>query len=247
MAENAKIAALRAASPAAPQGPSGPQALAYEWMTRRGSDLVMPDRAPVDQQAWRNSRNAKSRPPPAAIAPPGTLPIASGRRVPPINVINPRMPAEFRQEIRGIEPVEDIVPIRDGIVPNYQMFDMPAGVGPQPAFVNPESNPIEPTFNFDSLDFAAVQPESVQITPAADVGSVDFAAVQPESVPIEPTFDFNPDDLGLFNALAPPPIMAAPQQQEVMVDPMMLDPAMFAFLQDEMASMPYGGIGRVMY
>lgn len=34
MAENAKIAALRSASPAAAQGPSGPQALVYPWMAQ---------------------------------------------------------------------------------------------------------------------------------------------------------------------------------------------------------------------
>lgn len=236
MADNSKISALRAATPPAPQGPSGPQALAYDWMSRRGPDLVMPDRSPVDQQAWRNSRNAKSRPPPAAIAPPGTLPIASGRRVPPINGINPRMPAEVRRESFGIEPAEDIVPIRDGIVPNYQMFDMPAGVGPQPAFVNPESSPIEPTFNFESLDFAAVQPESVEITPAADVGSVDFAAVQPESAPIEPTFDFSPADLGLLDSVAPTQMPAVPQQQAF--DLTMIDPLTLEMLQDEYAQPP---------
>lgn len=52
MAEgNATIAALRAASSAAPTGPSGPVALAYPWMTRQGSELVMPSRAPVARQS----------------------------------------------------------------------------------------------------------------------------------------------------------------------------------------------------
>lgn len=63
MAENAKIAALRAASPAAPQGPSGPQALVYPWMQAQGRELIVPDRTQIAQQP---PSAGKSRPPPDA-------------------------------------------------------------------------------------------------------------------------------------------------------------------------------------
>lgn len=87
MAENAKIAALRAASPATPQGPSGPQALVYPWMQAQGRELVVPDRAPIDQQAWRDARNAKSkRPPPPPPATGPRIPIGpGGKSVVPVN------------------------------------------------------------------------------------------------------------------------------------------------------------------
>jgi hypothetical protein len=55
MAMNAKIAALRAASPNVSQAASGPQALDMPWAKVAGSELAMPDRAPINQQAWRDS------------------------------------------------------------------------------------------------------------------------------------------------------------------------------------------------
>lgn len=67
MAENATIAALRAASQNAPAGPSGPQALSFPWMQAQGRELVVPDRAPIDQQAWRDSLLPKPKPPATTI------------------------------------------------------------------------------------------------------------------------------------------------------------------------------------
>lgn len=78
MAEgNATIAALRAAS-AAPVGPSGPVALAYPWMARQGSELVIPVRptTPPRNPKFRNPPN------PAPPAPPSEPPSGPPRTWP---------------------------------------------------------------------------------------------------------------------------------------------------------------------
>lgn len=72
-AANPVIAALRGASAKAPTGGSGPQALAYPWMSRVGSPLVLPPRNSAKPNAKSQRPPTPTTPPlPPAVTPPGS-------------------------------------------------------------------------------------------------------------------------------------------------------------------------------
>lgn len=195
MAENAKIAALRAASSAAPQGPSGPEALAYEWMTRRGSDLVMPNRPPIDQEAWRQGRVQKAKRPPAV---PGQTVGRGKSQIPPgfsgADVLAGGGRPDVSYDMGGFSgmPVEEPsfdmsydIPVPE--VPSYQApafnipgFDQLARVVPQAPAEAPPSFELVPmdVDMYSGIDVPAA-PVPTQVAPQP--------SIQPELAMIDPS------------------------------------------------------------
>lgn len=237
MAENAKIAALRAASPTAPPAASGPKALAYDWMSRAGSDLVIPNRAPIDQQAWRDSRGVKPKPPgnPVFDPPGGVFPGRPGKSVLPPDVPPGRPPAFDPPTFPGArEPIEDIVPINWRGPRNGDDF-----AGP----VVDEPTAFEPSFNFYTGDLTPADVPVPQFEPASQPVMDEQPPRPPASEPVSseardtimPTLDVQeyisamPEFMPYSPAapaLAPAP---APQQPE----PIALDPAVLAMLYQQ--------------
>lgn len=240
MAENAKIAALRANSSAAPQGASGPQQLVYEWMSRRGSDLVMPTRPPPAPPGGPKSRRPPDPAPPSG--PPRGLPLP-GKRVPPpdapdVRVPGGRVPAYATPDYQGGEPVADRSPrlsVADARAfgdyssfrPDVQAYEPQAeqrNASPQPAYFEPQQFSYVPETQAPQEQFsAAVEPESFAIEPTYfDPGQFSYVpespapqeqfspAVEAGSVAIEPTFDFNPADFNFLGNIAAPASEAMP-------------------------------------
>lgn len=235
MAEgNATIAALRAASSAAPTGPSGPVALAYPWMTRQGSELVMPSRAP----GARQSR-------PALPTAPTVLPANGFRKstVPPqLRVgVSPGASAPAPRASGGGRVTQDTPGFVDGVT-------LPAGVNPNWNF-NPDlmdqlmpRNADAPVYAMPPQDVVAADPKADAVaSPAvnADLGlleyiqPVPYAEAAPEpSAPAAaaaqpPVSDFDLSQLLQFaqppgEAPASAPVAAQQQAADVTLDPELL-------------------------
>lgn len=238
MADSAKIAALRAASPVAPAAASGPKALAYDWMSRAGSDLVIPNRAPIDQQAWRDSRSVKPKPPSNPVIDPsgGVFPGRPGKSLLPPDVPPGRPPAFDPPTFPGArEPIEDIVPINWRGPRNGDDF-----AGP----VVDEPTAFEPPFNFYTGDLTPADVPVPQFEPASQ--SVMDEQPPPQPTPPEardtimPTLDVQeyisamPEFMPYAPAAAAPAPAPAPQQLE----PMAIDPAVLAMLYQQQQPAP---------
>lgn len=233
MAENAKIAALRANSSAAPQGASGPQQLVYEWMSRRGSDLVMPTRPSPAPPGGPKSRRPPDPAPPSG--PPRGLPLP-GKRVPPpdapdVRVPGGRVPAYATPDYQGGEPVADRSPRLS--VADARAFGDYSSFRPDVQAYEPQAEQRNA-----SPEPAYFEPQQFSYVPETQAPQEQFsAAVEPESVAIEPTFDFNPADFNLLGNIAAPASEAMPAAvapaQEPTVEPVMIDPAMLEMMQDE--------------
>ena len=233
MAENAKIAALRAASSAAQQGPSGPQALSYSWMTRPGAELVIPNRSvPVAAPGGPKSRQPPVPPPagppgggrPPVTLPPGTIP---GKTFPPPGGQPPYGGQPPNSDPVGGDPSDPVSP-RDG------------------GGFNPRFVPVEP---FEPLDPGVLPDDGGRLPPdlggdpvygilpgdAGGVFGVTFDAPQqamPGPAPVEsPAISDTqfatpavPD--WYMNMIAPAEVAqvdrAAVEPEQVMIDPTML-------------------------
>lgn len=233
MADNAKIAALRAATAPAPQGPSGPQALAYEWMSRRGADLVLPDRtaaAPPARPGSPKTRRPPEPTPPGAV-PPGTLP--PGALPPPKSVLppNPEPPVYGGPVDPGIPPGFE-PPMYEPPVYEPPVYDLPVYGGPvyAPDPVEPIGQPVAPIerepayFNPDPYTFV---PEPV-VPPSEPVATPSEPVVSPAD-----QFDFTPIfDWSNFNNIQAPEVqIAAAPQPEASIEP--INPALFDMIAQE--------------
>lgn len=170
MAEgNATIAALRAAS-AAPVGPSGPVALAYPWMARQGSELVIPVRpsTPPRDPKFRNPPNpAPPAPSPRPPAPPRTWPGRGGGGG-----------GGGRGEPGGRFIVDDGGgrPGGRGEPGGRFMIDQPQGSPPPDA--QPSETPPFTNIDLGLIDYAQPLPFA-ELGPAEPVAVEQFAAEEP--------------------------------------------------------------------
>lgn len=250
MAEgNATIAALRAAGDAAPAAPGGPVTLVYPWMTRQGSELVMPTRAAATVKPSGKSRT----PPPAtdvrvgkpfkSVAPPelriGVRPGAPGGQLPRTSD-GGRVTQDTPGFVDGVTLPKDVNPswnfnpdLMDQLTPrnpDAPVYAMPPqDVVPAETKETPESAPPAVNSDLGLLEYIQPVPYAEPAPEYAQAAVPEAAPQTPESAPT-PVSDF---DLAQLLQFAQPPAPAAPVQppapQQQAVD-VTLDPELLSML-----------------